>query len=190
MKVLTEDSEVLARIQDGFLSLLRARSKDEASMIDITCFYEELPTKRLGLIVPKHSAILPGYAAIAIHRNHAEMTKFSDVNEPGFEAISGELKRWIRRIQQTPSKAQKQPVTYCKLKLLVSWQTADLLQALSPIHVTQTLWDALRFLNCSKVNLAVSMRYHRTNRIEGLPSMAWEESGMLVNDYSPLRLLT
>jgi hypothetical protein len=118
VKVLTEDSEVLARIQDGFLSLIRARSKDEASMIDITCFYEELPTKRLGLIVPKHSAILPGYAAIAIHRNHAEMTKFSSSEEPGFKAISGELKRWMKKIQQTPSKPQKQAVTHCESKRL------------------------------------------------------------------------
>ncbi|RGP61270.1 hypothetical protein FSPOR_10099 [Fusarium sporotrichioides] len=115
VKVLTQDSEVLARIQDGFLSLIRMRSKDEASMIDITCFYEELPTKRLGLIVPKHSAILPGYAAIAIHRNHAEMTKFSSPDEPGFKHISGELKRWIKRIQQTPRKPQKQAITHCMI---------------------------------------------------------------------------
>ncbi|RGP76056.1 hypothetical protein FLONG3_5447 [Fusarium longipes] len=112
VRVLKEDSEVLARIQDGFLSLIRARSKDEASMIDITCFYEELPTKRLGLIVPKHSAILPGYASRAIHRNHAGMTKFSSSDEPGFEAISGELKRWMKRIRQTPSKPPKHAVTY------------------------------------------------------------------------------
>lgn len=112
VRVLTEDSEVRARIQDGFLSLIKMRSKNEASMIDITCFYEELPTKRLGLIVPKHSAILPGYTAIAIHRNHAEMTKFSSSDEPGFQYVSGELKRWMKRIQQNPSKFQKQAVAH------------------------------------------------------------------------------
>lgn len=116
VRVLTEDSEVRARIQDGFLSLIKMRSKNEASMIDITCFYEELPTKRLGLIVPKHSAILPGYTAIAIHRNHAEMTKFSSSDEPGFQYVSGELKRWMKRIQQNPNKFQKQAVAHCKPK--------------------------------------------------------------------------
>ncbi|EXM06068.1 hypothetical protein NOF04DRAFT_17552 [Fusarium oxysporum II5] len=107
VQVLTRDSEVLARIQDSFQALLMTRSKDEATMIDITCFYEELPTKKFGVIVPKHSAILPGYISIGIHRNHAEMTKFSNSEEPGFVAICGELKRWMKRIQQTQSKPKK-----------------------------------------------------------------------------------
>ncbi|ENH74085.1 Protein SERAC1 [Fusarium oxysporum f. sp. cubense race 1] len=114
VQVLTRDSEVLARIQDSFQALLMTRSKDEASMIDITCFYEELPTKKFGVIVPKHSAILPGYISIGIHKNHAEMTKFSNSEEPGFVAICGELKRWMKRIQQTQSNPKKHtPVTYC-----------------------------------------------------------------------------
>ncbi|KAI3578012.1 hypothetical protein IWW34DRAFT_806593 [Fusarium oxysporum f. sp. albedinis] len=107
VQVLTRDSEVLARIQDSFQALLMTRSKDEATMIDITCFYEELPTKKFGVIVPKHSAILPGYISIGIHKNHAEMTKFSNSEEPGFVAICGELKRWMKRIQQTQSKPKK-----------------------------------------------------------------------------------
>ncbi|KAL7764623.1 hypothetical protein ACKLNR_005768 [Fusarium oxysporum f. sp. zingiberi] len=114
VKVLTRDSEVLARIQDSFQALLMTRSKDEVSMIDITCFYEELPTKGLGLIVPKHSAILPGYISIGIHKNHAEMAKFSTSDEPGFVAICGELKRWMKRIQQAQSKPNKHtPATHC-----------------------------------------------------------------------------
>jgi hypothetical protein len=92
-----------------------ARSKDESSMIEITCFYEELPTKRYGMIVPKHSAILPGYVSIGIHKNHAEMTKFSHSDEPGFKAICGELKRWINKIQEAKSKPQKSAyVAHCR----------------------------------------------------------------------------
>ncbi|CZR48374.1 uncharacterized protein FPRO_12984 [Fusarium proliferatum ET1] len=114
VQVLTRDSEVLARIQDSFQALLMTRSKDEATMIEITCFYEELPTKKFGVIVPKHSAILPGHISIGIHKNHADMTKFSNSKEPGFVAICGELKRWMKRIQQTQSKPKKQtPATYC-----------------------------------------------------------------------------
>ncbi|CVK96463.1 uncharacterized protein FPRN_12416 [Fusarium proliferatum] len=114
VQVLTRDSEVLARIQDSFQALLMTRSKDEASMIDITCFYEELPTKKFGVIVPKHSAILPGYISIGIHKNHAEMTKFSNSGEPGFLAICGELKRWMKRIQQPQSKPQEHShVAHC-----------------------------------------------------------------------------
>jgi hypothetical protein len=115
VQVLTRDSEVLARIQDSFQALLMTRSKDEASMIDITCFYEELPTKRFGVIVPKHSAILPGYISVGIHKNHAEMTKFYNSDEPGFVAICGELRRWMKRIQQPQSKPQKHShVAHCE----------------------------------------------------------------------------
>lgn len=114
VQVLTRDSEVLARIQDSFQALLMTRRKDEATMIEITCFYEELPTKKFGVIVPKHSAILPGHISIGIHKNHAEMTKFSNSEEPGFVAICGELKRWMKRIQQTQSTPKKHtPATYC-----------------------------------------------------------------------------
>ncbi|KAF5542280.1 hypothetical protein FNAPI_10038 [Fusarium napiforme] len=114
VQVLTRDSEVLARIQDSFQALLMTRSKDEATMIDITCFYEELPTKKFGVIVPKHSAILPGYISIGIHKNHAEMTKFSNSEEPGFVAICGELKRWMKRIQQPQSKPRERShVAHC-----------------------------------------------------------------------------
>ncbi|KAF5667624.1 hypothetical protein FHETE_5682 [Fusarium heterosporum] len=107
IQVLNRDSEVLARIQDSFKALLIIRGTDEFNMIEITCFYEELPTKRLGCIVPKHSAILPGYTSIGIERNHAEMTKFSQTDEPGFVAICGELKRWIKKIQQPENNPQK-----------------------------------------------------------------------------------
>ena len=41
--VLESDSEVLARIQDSFHTLIRARAKDGLQPIEITCFYEELP---------------------------------------------------------------------------------------------------------------------------------------------------
>ncbi|KAI8662890.1 hypothetical protein NCS56_01093800 [Fusarium sp. Ph1] len=100
VQLLTRDSEVLARIQDCFHTLIMARNKEQANDIDITCFYEELPMKRIGVVVPKHSATLPGYISIGIHSNHAQMTKFGSRTEPGFVAICGELKRWIKKIEQ------------------------------------------------------------------------------------------
>ncbi|KAF4964390.1 hypothetical protein FSARC_7689 [Fusarium sarcochroum] len=103
VQVLTRDSEVLARIQDSFQALLMSRSKDEDSMIDITCFYEELPTKRYGLIVPKHSAILPGYIAIGIHKNHADMTKFSGPCGVGKTQIALAYAYWLQEISKDTS---------------------------------------------------------------------------------------
>ncbi|KAM0425245.1 hypothetical protein ACHAPT_009562 [Fusarium lateritium] len=100
VQLLTRDSEVLARIQDCFHTMIMARNREDTNMIDITCFYEELPMKRIGVVVPKHSATLPGYISIGIHSNHAQMTKFASPTEPGFVAICGELKRWAKKIEQ------------------------------------------------------------------------------------------
>ncbi|OCL01598.1 hypothetical protein AOQ84DRAFT_401722 [Glonium stellatum] len=68
--VLKNNSEVLARIQDGFHTIIRSR------------------------VVPSHSAILPGYIPIGIRANHMDMTKFESEDDPGFKAVAGEIRRW------------------------------------------------------------------------------------------------
>jgi hypothetical protein len=49
-------------------------------------------------VVPSHSAILPGYIPIGIRNNHMDMTKFEDVEDPGFIAVAGELRRWVKEL--------------------------------------------------------------------------------------------
>lgn len=49
LSVLKRDSEVLARIQAGFHTLVLARGK-EARPIDISCFFEELPLQGFGQV--------------------------------------------------------------------------------------------------------------------------------------------
>ena len=46
--------------------------------------------------MPQDSATLPGYVPIGIHGNHMDMTKFVNFEDPGFKAVCGELRRWIR----------------------------------------------------------------------------------------------
>lgn len=48
--VLESDSEVLARIQDSFHTMIRSRNNDGLRSIDITCFYEELPLPGVGTV--------------------------------------------------------------------------------------------------------------------------------------------
>ncbi|KAG8358018.1 hypothetical protein FVEN_g3950 [Fusarium venenatum] len=95
--VLRSNSEVLARVQMGFHTMIQARAQDKLPQINITCFFEELPLPGVGPVVPRESAILPGYIPIGIHGNHMDMTKFDDASDPGFIAISGEISRWVRR---------------------------------------------------------------------------------------------
>ncbi|KAK4233048.1 P-loop containing nucleoside triphosphate hydrolase protein, partial [Achaetomium macrosporum] len=97
VEVLKRDSEVLARIQDGFHTMVLARGR-EGQPIEISCFFEELPLPGIGQVVPQDSAILPGYIPIGIHGNHMDMTKFASVDDPGFLAVCGELRRWIKQL--------------------------------------------------------------------------------------------
>ncbi|KAI9150668.1 Agmatine deiminase [Paramyrothecium foliicola] len=110
VRVLERDSEVLARLQDSFHTMVMERRQDGLAL-QITCFYEELPMPRFGLIVPPESAILPGYIPIGIHAHHSNMTKFSNSEDPGFIAISSELRRWVKEIarkqESHPSSAPK-----------------------------------------------------------------------------------
>ncbi|KAH6667983.1 hypothetical protein B0J14DRAFT_519380 [Halenospora varia] len=98
LAVLERESEVLARVQDEFHTMVRSRNQERLQPIEITCFFEELPLPGVGVVVPKESAILPGYIPIGIHSNHMDMTKFEHENEPGFTAISGELRRWVKEL--------------------------------------------------------------------------------------------
>lgn len=49
-------------------------------------------------VVPSYSATLPGYVPIGIRRNHTDMTKFEQGDDPGFIAVVGELCRWIKEL--------------------------------------------------------------------------------------------
>lgn len=96
LATLKPDSEVLARIQTEFHTMIRARIDDGKRAIKISCFFEELPVGGAGLIVPMHSAILPSYTQIGIHSNHMDMTKFSSSDDPGYMSVSNELWRWTK----------------------------------------------------------------------------------------------
>ena len=50
LAVLESNSEVLARIQDGFHAMVRSRAQDELPPIEITCFFEELPLPVVGIV--------------------------------------------------------------------------------------------------------------------------------------------
>ncbi|RFU24235.1 hypothetical protein B7463_g12105, partial [Scytalidium lignicola] len=96
LEVLQGESEVLARIQDSFHTMIKAGREDGLRPIEITCFFEELPLPGVGVVVPSHSAILPGYVPIGIHSTHIGMTKFERGDDPGFTAVAGELRRWVK----------------------------------------------------------------------------------------------
>ena len=48
--VIKRDSEVLARIQDGFHTMVKANSTAKKGLMEVTCFYEELPVLGVGFV--------------------------------------------------------------------------------------------------------------------------------------------
>jgi hypothetical protein len=50
LAVLKSDSEVLARVQNSFHTMIRSRNQDVLPPIEITCFFEELPLPGIGIV--------------------------------------------------------------------------------------------------------------------------------------------
>jgi len=95
-EILRIDSEVLARIQTDFHTMLRARLGKGKKPMTITCFYEELP--------------IPG-----IGENHMGMTKFDSVEHPGFISVTGEIRRWIKELKESATQCLQ-----CETRCLVA----------------------------------------------------------------------
>ena len=51
VSVLKKDSETLARIQDAFHNLIRARAQEFMDPIEMTCFFEELALPGVGVVI-------------------------------------------------------------------------------------------------------------------------------------------
>lgn len=100
LEVLRTNSEILDRLQDDFLHLIRRAALNAASAIDVTCFCEALPMPGAGIIVSSASAKLPGYSLITVHENHRNMAKFGSRDSPGYEKFLGEMERWTSKLRE------------------------------------------------------------------------------------------
>ncbi|KAJ5519970.1 hypothetical protein N7463_000423 [Penicillium fimorum] len=93
LDILRRNNQLLDSIQLDFLAMVR-QVREKGRALEVTCFFEELPTFRGMAIVSKDSATLAGYMPRSIHANHRDMVKFATVEETGFKRVLGELRRW------------------------------------------------------------------------------------------------
>ena len=117
LEILQQKSEVMARIRQDFHTMLRGRDQSKDGGIAIVCFYEELPVRAIGevllsrmirkclitdprKIVPKHSACLDRYTSIGIHADHMGMTRFSSDQDPDYQNVLSELRRFVQLYEQ------------------------------------------------------------------------------------------
>ncbi|KAH7140649.1 P-loop containing nucleoside triphosphate hydrolase protein, partial [Dactylonectria macrodidyma] len=104
LQILRTESETLQRIHDDFCDVINVRRNGtDGHEIRVICFWEQLPSKNVGFIVPKESAVLPGYSDRGIEADHKSMTKFSSESDSGYQVLLQELKSII-------SKAMKRAV--------------------------------------------------------------------------------
>ncbi|KAI1828105.1 hypothetical protein F4861DRAFT_529005 [Xylaria intraflava] len=96
---LKSDSEVLTRIQDSFQNLSFTYG------IRFAFFYEEVHLPGVGIVVAAHEAVPLGVIPTGIRSNHMDMTKFKDENDPGFVAVTGEIRRWVDYITERRQRA-------------------------------------------------------------------------------------
>ena len=83
-----------------FHTMLDARQSQGKPVPRIYCFFEELPYNSIvGLIVPRHSAILTRYNNQGIHANHVEMTTFGSSEDQGYRNIRDQIRIWALEIE-------------------------------------------------------------------------------------------
>lgn len=124
LKSLEKEDPLIENVQGRFWSMVRGKHK-AGETFEVTCFYE---TKGyLGqLIVDKSSATVVGQHDLPIIADHINIVKFGSADDPGFNALLGELERWKTRIEEkvvgprngmlltTPSFDDSDPLTYSR----------------------------------------------------------------------------
>ena len=100
VKDLEERSAKLMSINKAFQKLLKARDQSETrQFLEVACFFKQYAMykagKKIGTIVPKGSACLPGIDPQLIQANHVDMCKFEDEDREGYKNVSQRLSQWI-----------------------------------------------------------------------------------------------
>lgn len=96
-----------------FHTMLDARQSQRKSVPRIYCFFEELPYNSIvGLLVPRHSAILTRYNNQSIHANHVGMTKFGSSEDQGYRNIRDQLRIWAIEIESGANASAAQQPSY------------------------------------------------------------------------------
>ncbi len=77
--VLQPNSEVLARIQQEFHTMLRARRDAGKGEVNITCFYEELPVRGVGEVGLLHSIVSMCHSGCCGHLHQTVTSSFPNL---------------------------------------------------------------------------------------------------------------
>ncbi|KAH0551690.1 hypothetical protein GP486_007093 [Trichoglossum hirsutum] len=124
LKILETDDQYLESIQVRFWSMIR-ELREAGRSLDVTCFFEELPSPVIGEVVSKDSATLEDYNSVSIRANHEDMVKFSSERDNGFKRLLGELIRWESQISTANSNGNTYKMDERDLQCLKDLRATD-----------------------------------------------------------------
>lgn len=103
VKDVEERSTKLISVNTAFQKFLKARDRSEfKQFVEEACFFEGCAMHKgktkIGVIVPRELACLPGIDPQPIEANHVSMCKFEDEDKEGYKRISQKLSQWISNL--------------------------------------------------------------------------------------------
>jgi hypothetical protein len=92
---LNPTSKALQAVEYDFQRMLR----HDDVQIRLFSFYEIVPMRLVGYIVPRESAVLNGEPYNGINQDDEDMTKFSSDRDEGFGLVVAVLREWNEIVQ-------------------------------------------------------------------------------------------
>ncbi|KAI4087438.1 MAG: hypothetical protein LQ344_006774 [Seirophora lacunosa] len=136
VSVLQPGSEMLANLQQEFHTMLNALQTQGRPVPRIYCFFEELPYNgAVGLIAPRHSAILSRYGNQGVHANHVGMTRFADRMDQGYQNVCNQLRIWALEIESDARPVHVQQLGSEQLDFRRGNRFGDVRRIEGPSHV-------------------------------------------------------
>ncbi|KAL9008254.1 MAG: hypothetical protein Q9173_006607 [Seirophora scorigena] len=135
VSVLQPGSEMLANLQQEFHTMLAARQTQGRPVPSIYCFFDELPYNgAVGLMVPRHLAILNRYGNQGVHANHVGMTRFADRMDQGYQNVCNQLRIWALEIESDARRGHVQQLGSEELDIRRGNRFGDVRRLEGPSH--------------------------------------------------------
>lgn len=100
---LQTDSHDLKVLGEDFPKWLNNRRNQWERQVHVVCFFEELPTRKWGHIVPSKSAQLGGHEAVSLPDDHSGICKFDNFEDPKYKIVLNTLRKWMEEIKAASS---------------------------------------------------------------------------------------
>ena len=126
---LKSNSHDLKSLGEEFPKWLVDRQNGAGRRVRVMCFFEELPTPPVGLIVSRESAQIAGFDYVSLPADHVGMCKFENFEDPKYKTVLYTLRKWVEEIKTMDESGQTKTVGCegmfsIRDLLILPWQVA------------------------------------------------------------------